>query len=116
MEWERAARGADTRDYPMGSTLHAADANIDITYDKKPDAMGPDEVSSYPGSRSPFNVDDLVGNVNELMDSSLAPDETVARGGSYGYDALTSRIVNRNTIDATFRQADIGFRVCVPLP
>ena len=61
-EWERAARGADGRDYPHGDHLDPDDANLDLTYGKEPLAFGPDEVGSHPASRSPFGVDDLCGN------------------------------------------------------
>ncbi|HTE51374.1 MAG TPA: bifunctional serine/threonine-protein kinase/formylglycine-generating enzyme family protein, partial [Kofleriaceae bacterium] len=55
-EWERAARGADARLYPMGNRLDPSDANIDETYGKDRVAMGPDEVGSYPQSNSPFGL------------------------------------------------------------
>ena len=115
-EWERAARGADDREYPSGNAIEPDDANIDLTYGKKPEAMGPDEVGSHPEGRSPFGVDDLVGNVNETMISSLAADETVARGGSATFDTLTGRSVNRNLIEANYRGADVGLRICASFP
>ena len=68
LEWERAARGADDRLFPHGDELDADDANFDVTYGRVDSAYGPDVVGSHPASRSPFGVDDLAGNVFELVD------------------------------------------------
>jgi serine/threonine protein kinase/formylglycine-generating enzyme required for sulfatase activity len=115
-EWERAARGADARPFPHGGRLDPEDANFDETYGKDPSAMGPDEVGSHPASRSPFGVDDLCGNVFEWTASSLAPDERAVRGGSYLYDPTTDRIDNRQVPVVTFRDANLGLRVCASFP
>ena len=52
MAW--TARGADDREFPGGDFLDPDDANFDETYAREPASMGPDEVGSYPASRSPF--------------------------------------------------------------
>ncbi len=88
-EWERAARGADGREFPHGDRLEPDDANIDATYGKQPLAFGPDEVGSHPASRSPFGLDDACGNVFEWTTSKLAARENVLRGGAYYYDNTT---------------------------
>ena len=111
-EWERAARGADDREYPHGNHLDPDDADIDQTYGKEPLAFGPDEIGSHPASRSPFGVDDLCGNVWEWTDSSLAPNEHVLRGGSYYYDTTTVRIPNRQIPEPTIHDVNLGIRVC----
>jgi len=115
-EWERAARGADAREFPHGGQLDPEDADFDETYDKNPEAMGPDEVGSHPASRSPFGVEDLCGSVFEWTISSLDPGNHVVRGGSYLYDRITNQISNRQTPVATFRDANIGLRVCATFP
>jgi formylglycine-generating enzyme required for sulfatase activity len=111
-EWERAARGADARLYPHGNRLAPDDANFDRTYGKDPLSFGPDEVGSHPASRSPFDVDDLVGNVWEWVSSSVLPDEPVARGGSFYFGAITARVNNREAPEQTFRDLAVGVRVC----
>jgi formylglycine-generating enzyme required for sulfatase activity len=115
LEWERAARGADGREFPHGNHLEPDDANFDETYGKDADAMGPDEVGSYPRSRSPFGVNDLVGNAFEWTLSTLAKDEYVARGGSSNFEPNSSAAMNRHIIGKTLREATLGLRVCADL-
>lgn len=115
-EWERAARGADARPYPHGIRLGRDDANFDRAYAQVPEAMGPDEVGRHPASRSPFGVDDLVGNVWEWTTSVQQPDQYVLRGGSYFYDAKTNRATNRQVAVPSLRVASVGLRVCADAP
>src|SRR5262249_25267947 len=76
-EWERAARGADGRVFPHGDHLAPDDADFDATYGRVPEAFGPDEVGAHPASRSPFGVDDMVGNLWEWTDSIQLPGEPI---------------------------------------
>ncbi len=115
-EWERAARGADLRVYPHGDSLLSTDANFDVTYGRKARAFGPDEVGTRPASRSPFGLDDMVGNIMEPAVSVRVPGELVMRGGAYYYDAASCPLTNRNAIQPTDRSPTLGFRVCADLP
>lgn len=115
-EWERAGRGADDREYPHGDQLDPGDANFDATYDKDNAALGPDEVGSYPGSRSPFGIDDMAGNIYEWVQARLNPDEVVARSGGYYATEITHHVNNRNVYDRQFRDPGIGVRVCATWP
>ena len=112
LEWERAERGADDREYPNGDRLEPDDANIDITYGQKLDAFGPDEVGAHPASRSPFGVDDLAGNIFEWTRSSRAAGEAVLRGANYYYNREMARAYNREVINADDRTQMIGVRIC----
>jgi formylglycine-generating enzyme required for sulfatase activity len=114
-EWERAARGADGREYPHGRRLAPDDVNIDETYGKKPDAMGLDEVGSHPASRSPFGLDDMSGNAYEWTTSSFVAGDYVVRGGSYFHDQKTAQTVNRTVTVPTLRDATLGMRLCASL-
>ncbi len=116
LEWERAARGADGREYPHGDVLRPDDANFDQTYGKEPLAFGPDEVGSHPASASPFGVEDLAGNVWEWTDSVLTPGRPVARGSSYYFSASTCRATNREAPEPSFRDLTVGMRLCADLP
>jgi len=113
VEWERAARGADGREYPHGNHLNPDDANFDETYGKKTLSTGPDDVGAHPASRSPFGLDDMAGNVWEWVDSSAVSNkERVARGGSFFLDSNTSQSSNRQVLDKEFRDGTLGMRVC----
>jgi len=111
-EWERAARGDDTREYPHGQDLAPEHANFDLTYHRDVEAMAPDEVGSHPESVSPFGIHDLSGNVWEWTQSVLAEGEVVARGGSFAFGKTAARVSNRERLDPTFRDTSLGIRVC----
>jgi formylglycine-generating enzyme required for sulfatase activity len=114
-EWERAGRGADERAFPNGNRLSPSDANFDATYGKDPLSFGPDEVGSHPASDSPYGVRDLAGNVWEWTRSALAPDQAVARGGSYYFAASSCRLTNREIPEPSFRDLTVGMRICADL-
>ena len=111
-EWERAARGADGRNYPNGERLAPEDAHIDVTYGRAPGSLGPDAVGLHPDSRSPFGLDDTSGNVGEWVRSSLVADEVLLRGGAYPYDDSIVRSANRGLLSPDTRDPSSGLRVC----
>ena len=115
-EWERAARGADDRIYPHGRRLAPDDANHDATYGRQPDAYGPDEVGAHPITRSPYGVEDMVGNVWEWTESVQRPGEPSVRGGSYYQEEFSDRATNRDVGEADARDPLVGFRVCAAPP
>jgi formylglycine-generating enzyme required for sulfatase activity len=112
VEWERAARGADDRLYPHGDQLRPDEANFDMTYGRVDSAYGPDVVGSFPATRSPFEIDDLAGNVLELVVSSEKANEIVLRGGGFYFTSFTCRSSNREPVPRTFRDRTTGIRVC----
>ncbi|HVE87174.1 MAG TPA: protein kinase, partial [Myxococcales bacterium] len=116
-EWERAARGADARDYPGGNRLLPDDANFDATYGRRPDAYGPDVVGSHPGSRSPFDLDDLAANVGEMtVPWTLEQGQIIVRGGAWYYEDMGAFIVYRNAGEPTLADPLIGARLCASYP
>ncbi|WP_426754596.1 protein kinase domain-containing protein [Myxococcus sp. Y35] len=115
-EWERAARGADARLFPMGDLLAPDDANFDETYGRQPLGFGPDEVGAHPASASPFGVMDMAGNVIEWVRSVREPGEAVARGGSWYYDRISNRSNSRMPNEPSLRDIRVGLRVCAPAP
>ncbi len=112
VEWERAARGSDDREYPHGWHLAPDEANFDETYGKQTEAMGPDAVGSHPSSASPFGLQDMAGNVWELCSSALKEGQVVARGGSFYFGMNSSRLTDREVVEPAFRDVSVGFRVC----
>ena len=71
-EWEKAARGREARRYPYGEHLDA-DAVHASGRDREFDAAAP--VGCYPGSVSPWGVEDLVGNTYAWTTSRWGPSE-----------------------------------------
>jgi serine/threonine protein kinase/formylglycine-generating enzyme required for sulfatase activity len=113
-EWERAARGADDREYPHGDALDPDDANFEETYGEG--KKGPDQVGFHPKSTSLVGLDDMVGNIFEFTVSSIEPSGFVLRGGSYVYDSASNLSVNRNPLNTDYRDANVGFRLCASVP
>jgi serine/threonine protein kinase/formylglycine-generating enzyme required for sulfatase activity len=113
LEWERAARGADDREFPHGDVMAPDDANYDETYGKRPTTFGPDEVGAHPASRSPFGLEDAAGNVWEWVTSSVgSPEERALRGGAYYFNPNALRVFNREVSEPLLRDSMVGLRVC----
>lgn len=119
-EWEKAARGADGRQWPWGNDLKEHACNT--RYAGFGQILPPGSVSD---DISPFGVYDMCGNVSEWTSSWYLPypgstlkrdsfGETykVARGGSFVMPAMPySRVAYRaNTFKPDYRHRGIGFR------
>lgn len=81
-EWQYAAQGLDGRLYPWGNEWEAS--NVPVP-DTGHELRGPDDVNAHPQGKSPFGVEDMVGNVwqwtDEYIDSHTRA--AIIRGGSY---------------------------------
>jgi len=111
-EWERAARGADGREYPWGQDFDVARANLDIG---ERSAKGTTAVMTYPGGVSPDRVWDCSGNVWEWTGSWYQKGETrVLRGGSWIYaDDGDARCSYRDVGHPACSLGNYGVRVVV---
>ncbi len=110
LEWERAARGADDREFPHGDRLHPHDANYLPEEGFLSD--GPHAVGSHAASRSPFGVDDLAGNVYEWATSSLGGRPSVLRGGPYAQTEFMQRVTVRGPSEPGLKDIGLGLRIC----
>jgi formylglycine-generating enzyme required for sulfatase activity len=123
-EWERAARGDDTRRYPWGDIWAPWRCN---TRDGGPHAPTP--AGAYPDSASPFGVLDLAGSVSEWCSDwyeadyyAKSPQENptgpekgetrVSRGGFWMSPSFSARVTSREGTDPGWRNPMRGFR-CV---
>jgi formylglycine-generating enzyme required for sulfatase activity len=115
-EWEKAARGADGREYPWGNELSCDRANWG-NFDGEGPCGGknpgrPVIVGQYATGASPYGILDLGGNVWEWVADKYEdePGRRVVRGGSCCSYFVGPRAANRNAWAPEHRDADLGFR------
>lgn len=80
-EWEQAAAGGDSREYPWGDGYRVGHANVDESYDKTgPYNLGQTTaVGLYPQGVSPVGLLDCAGNVWECAWTNTGNRETRTR-------------------------------------
>ncbi|MEN8152302.1 MAG: SUMF1/EgtB/PvdO family nonheme iron enzyme [Planctomycetota bacterium] len=110
IEWERAARGTEGRDFPWGAEWDDGKGNFGKD--------GTKPVGSHSLDRSPDGVFDMGGNVMELTldrtDPAGATAGPVMKGGHWSSDFHReyARTWSRWPVDRARKAADTGFR-CV---
>ncbi|MFT3712820.1 MAG: SUMF1/EgtB/PvdO family nonheme iron enzyme [Archangium sp.] len=114
LEWERAARGADGRTFATGDVLTPRDANFDLTWDRKAECFGPDEVGQH-FAKSPFGLLDVSGNVWEWTIDARDATQVVNRGGSWYQGKVTAQLTNHEFSEPSHRDPLLGLRVCADL-
>ncbi len=133
LEWEKAARGPDGREYPWGAEAACDRANWGNFGGEGPCAGQspgfPVAVGRYESGVSPYGALDMAGNVWEWvadryddeaaveLDARAHPrtNRRVVRGGSCCSYFVPPRAANRNAWDASYRDQDLGFR-CAASP
>jgi formylglycine-generating enzyme required for sulfatase activity len=129
-EWERAARGHDTRAFPWGNVYNPRLANHGGVMGRAEADDGfrhAAPVGSYPSAVSPFGLLDMAGNVWEWTADRWEPEayrmygrvdpigprtggERVIRGGSWRAPAFQLRVTHRFLLAEGSSQPDVGFR------
>jgi eukaryotic-like serine/threonine-protein kinase len=116
VEWEKAARGTDGREYPWGNDLDCTRANWG-TFEGEGPCAGknpghPVAVGQYPTGASPYGLLDMGGNVWEWVADKYDedPGRRVVRGGSCCTFFVGPRAANRNAWAPDHRDGDLGFR------
>ncbi len=141
-EWEKAARGTDSRKFPWGNTvpegnlLNFADKNTNLpAADKEINDgfMFTAPVGSFPDGASPFGALDMAGNVWEWVRDKYDKDyyaaspllnptgtqkglTTIFRGGSWTSRARYVRITNRGYSLPNVSDDNTGFRCALTAP
>jgi len=118
-QWELAARGLASREYPWGD----AEPDCDLAHYGGCEPRGTLPVKSLPAGATPVGVHDLAGNVWEWVTPDWFeprmrfgnPETRRMRGGSFVEDEFFLRAANRNRgfFDG-FRWESVGFRVVWP--
>jgi formylglycine-generating enzyme required for sulfatase activity len=118
-EWEKAARGDDSRPWPWGDDFSPEKAN---TFERE--AGKPLPVGSCPEDVSPYQLFDMGGNVQEWTASAYrpAPDEhfpdkdlRVAKGGSWNDTGFGARTSYRHIYPPGYYFPFLGFRIVVAM-
>jgi eukaryotic-like serine/threonine-protein kinase len=127
-EWERAARGADSRAYPWGGKHDPSLANVSDNTALTTRALMP--VNSFQQGASPYGVLQMAGNAWEFVDERVAPspgalqayakllspsptaDEPwyTIHGGAFDLPLIKDAAFEWSAVPARFRAPDIGFR------
>lgn len=124
LEWEKAARGADGRAFPMGPRVDPSFAKL---RESRPEASQPEPVGAFPLDESPYGVRDLVGGVGDwtatMADGAPPPQvdrnddgqrEAIWRGGCWSM-SFTFHQAMRYTQMLRHRVGWVGFRVALTL-
>lgn len=128
LEWKKAARGTDEREYPWGDGYKAGYANIDEkSLNAGPARLGQTAaVGSYPQDASPCGALDMAGNVGEwtllcqygnvntVFWSSDVP--RVLLGGTWDSDPDGARVSLSGATVPNLRSRYVGFRVVLAAP
>jgi formylglycine-generating enzyme required for sulfatase activity len=122
-EWEKAARGDDKRPYPWGWEPPTPERAI---FGRRWNATAP--ADGRPASRSPYGVEDLLGNLREWTATVLRPypyrhddgrekftgeGQVVVRGASHDDPAQALSVTTRRSYDrrgAAAGHHHVGFR------
>ncbi|MEZ4298136.1 MAG: SUMF1/EgtB/PvdO family nonheme iron enzyme [Polyangiaceae bacterium] len=127
LEWEKAARGADARAYPMGNRIDPSFAKL---RESRPEAAQPEPIGAFANDESPYGVRDLAGGVSDWTCTSVSgarlaepvgegrgpvpagADEQLAfhRGGNWGITNLSHM---RYPAALHSRSTGVGFRLAL---
>jgi formylglycine-generating enzyme required for sulfatase activity len=120
-EWEKAARGTDSRIYPWGDTWDKTKTN---TSDGGPGRTT--TVGSYPEGKSPYGCLDMAGNVWEWTSTLYrnypyiytdgreeinSTNNRVLRGGSWYVNSRNARVACRGNLHPVILGDDSGARL-----
>lgn len=119
VQWEFAARGRESREYPWGDAL----PTCELAHYDQCEPRSTVEVLSRAGDVTPQGVYDLAGNVREWVKPTwyddtrhpVNPDAIRLKGGSWQHLAFFLRAASvTNYIGVDYRWNNIGFRVAWP--
>lgn len=108
-EWEKAARGVDSRVFPWGSV---AEATLCWNRDAQSGALQPQVVGACRHDVSPYGVRDVAGGMSDWI---AGGDRRAVRGGSWAGTLRQCRLAGRFEVPAHNCQTYLGFRLVLDL-
>lgn len=113
VEWEKAARGVDRRQFPWGDFFDPSWCNMRTSNPLRP---LPVPVEAFPTDVSPYGVRGLAGNARDWCAdryeaTGAAEDQHVLRGGAYFFTDLAARSASRFGLASTHPQITTGIRL-----
>lgn len=134
LEWEKAARGIDSRRYPWGDKFEPTFCNMRSSHAQ----MTPMSVLDHPQDVSPYGVRGLAGNISDwCMDqydaSGPSIDDTgrwhptvdpdadtttlrTVRGGCWAFNVVACATTYRLALRPSHRRSSTGFRLVRSVP
>ncbi|MFQ5470804.1 MAG: formylglycine-generating enzyme family protein [Gammaproteobacteria bacterium] len=128
IEWEKAARGTDGRQFPWGDVFEINNANTPVRWEALNRKGDTTPVGSFTGGISPYGIYDMTGNVWEWTSSwyeaypgNTSPSENYGhryktlKGGSW-FDCsfykcgLSAPVYNRSFFSMRTKNDSFGFR------
>ncbi len=110
-EWERAARGADGREYPWNGTFDVALANTEESGEEGKPGIGTTAVCTFVQAASPVSALDMSGNVLEWTGTLINNERYPLCGGCFYFDKEVVRCAARVRYDPVDFSYVAGFRV-----
>jgi formylglycine-generating enzyme required for sulfatase activity len=112
VEWERAARSTDGREYAWGNEWEDGIINSREAQINRTTAVG-----AFPRGAAECGADDMGGNVLEWMAyfSYSDPNSSLVRGGSWLYTREYARVVFLGNNKRDLSYFNVGFRLVSPV-
>ncbi|KAB2835232.1 MAG: formylglycine-generating enzyme family protein, partial [Candidatus Brocadia sp.] len=108
VEWEKAARGADGREYPWGNIQPDS---MKAVYNQDPNTGAPAPVGNRKEGVSPYGCYDMAGNVWEWCEDWYEEAKfRVVRGGSWLNHHYILRSAYRSCSYPEGKDNNVGFR------
>ncbi|MEM7249077.1 MAG: SUMF1/EgtB/PvdO family nonheme iron enzyme [Acidobacteriota bacterium] len=117
LEWEKAARGVDGREYTWGNGFEQGCSNLRSSLEKRPLLLPVDECDErFPLDVSPYGVRQVAGNAQNWTTTPDTPGTRMLRGGAWAAADHASLIQNRFGFLENSVNGFVGFRLAASVP
>ncbi len=115
-EWEKAARGVDSRYFPWGNYFDYSFCSMGKSKESRRE--GPDKVGAFPLDASVYGAEDMAGNVSEWTASFMGQDQSIALNKGTGWSKIEekfARCASRNGDIPEAVDDSRGFRIAISI-